>query len=284
MLLANPKTLAAMEAKQIEAGKNTSKGSAKKGSKSESKDTLASLPNIADLLQLSADSTVAASGLGTIDFSSSPVQQQQSRGTELLIAQQPKEASPPPPSKPRSKLSPTRLIAAADSPVKRSDPSPHKQSSKAAGRDKSGSPAKGRAANDKAGKSPGKGRGGDSKDTLAQAADYAWSKREAELRAEIEKEKEAVAGSTTLVADLRRDLTEARQRLVQVESGSELSSLQLAVSNLEQLLRQSEQDRVALLQVSEQAAVAVLLCDAGLQRAVGSHRATPSPPSFSVRH
>jgi hypothetical protein len=279
MLLANPKTLAAMEAKQAEAGKNTSKGSAKKGAKSESKDPLTSLPNIADLLQLSADSAVAVSGLGAIDFASSPIQQQQSRGTELLITQQPKEASPPPASKPKSKLSPTRLAAAADSPVKRSDPSPHKHSSKAAGRDKSGSPAKGRAANDKAGKSPGKGRGGDPKDTLAQAADYAWSKREAELRTEIEREKEAAASAAALAVDLRRGLTEAKQRLVQVESGSELSTLQLTVSNLEQLLRQSEQDRVGLLQVSH----AVLSCDAGLQRAVGSHRAAPSLPPPYVR-
>ena len=77
MLLANPKTLAAMKAKEIEAGKGGGKAGAKKDLKSDSKDALSSLPNIADLLQLSADSAVAAPGMG-IDFATSPVQQQQS--------------------------------------------------------------------------------------------------------------------------------------------------------------------------------------------------------------
>lgn len=248
MLLANPKTLAAMQSKQKEAEKNASKGSAKKGAKPESTDPLASLPTVADLLQLSADSSVAASGLGSIDFSASPVQQQQSQGMEMLMARQPQEASPPPAPKPRSKLSPTRLAAAVESPAKRGDPSPSAQNQ--AGRNKSSSPPKGRGAENKAGKSPSKGKGGDPKNTLTQAADYAWSKREAELLAEIAREKDAAAAVAALVSGLRRDLAEAKQRLVRVESGSELSGLHFAVSNLEQLLRQSEQDRVCLLQVS----------------------------------
>ena len=271
MLLANPKTLAAMEAKQIEAGKSASKGGAKKGTKTESKDSLAPLPNFADLLQLSADSTVAASGLGTIDFASSPAHhQQQSKGTELLMHQQPKETSPPPPSKSKGKLSPTRLAAAAESPVNRSDASPHKRSAKTAARDQSSSPGKGKASDrlkDKAGKSPGKGKGGDSQAALVQAADYARSTREAQLQQEIEREKDSAAGAAALVSQLRRELTEAKQRLLQVESGSEILTLQLAVSNLEQLLRQSEHERVGLLQVARHTPPASLtlriqpLCD-----------------------
>jgi hypothetical protein len=250
MLLANPKTLAAAQLKQTEADKNASKGSAKKGAKPE-KDPLASLPTIADLLQLSADSSVAASGLGSIDFVASPVQRQQSQGMEMLMARQPQEASPPPPQKPRSKLSPTRLVPTSESPIKRGGPSPSPQNHapKVAGRDKSSSPSKSKGADSKGGKSPGKGKGGDAKDALAQAADYTRNKREAELLAEIAREKDAAASAAALVSDLRRELTEAKQRLVQVESGSELSGLQFAVSNLEQLLRQSEQDRVGLLQV-----------------------------------
>jgi hypothetical protein len=249
MLLANPKTLAAMEAKQVEAEKNKGKGSAKKGVKTESNDPLASLPSVADLLQLSSDSTVANAGLGSINFASSPVQQQQSRGTELLMARQSKEVSPPPAPKPKGTVSPTRLPAATESPAKVTDSSPHKQASKAGGRDKSSSPARARGGLDKAGKTFGRSKG-DAKDALAQAAEYTWSRREAELLAEIEREKSASASVAALVSGLRRDAAEAKQRLVQVESGSELSGLQFAVSNLEQLLRQSEQDRVGLLQVS----------------------------------
>lgn len=248
MLLANPKTLAAVQSKQNEAEKNANKGSAKKGAKPESTDPLASLPTIADLLQLSTESSVNVSGPGSIEFTASTAQQQQSQGMQMLMARQPQEDSPPPPPKLRSKLSPTRLAAAAESPVKRGDPSPSAQNH--AGRNKSSSPSKGRGAENKTGKSPSKGKGGDPKSTLTQAADYAWSKREAELLSEIAREKDAAAASAALISELRRDLTEAKQRVVQVESGSELSGLQFAVSNLEQLLRQSEQDRVGLLQVS----------------------------------
>lgn len=247
MLLANPKTLAAMKAKEIEAGKGGGKAGAKKDLKSDSKDALSSLPNIADLLQLSADSAVAAPGMG-IDFATSPVQQQQSRGTELLIAQQQKETAPLPPSKSKGKLSPTRLAAAAESPVKRSDPSPQKASPNVAVRDNSRSPAKGKGKT--AGKSPGNGMGADSKDKLSQSAEYEWGKREARLQAEVDREKAAAASATALVSEMQRELSAAKQRLVLVENGSELSGLQFAVSNLEQLLRQSEQDRVGLLQVT----------------------------------
>jgi hypothetical protein len=247
MLLANPKTLAAMKAKETEAGKGGGKAGAKKDLKSDSKDALSSLPNIADLLQLSADSAVAAPGMG-IDFATSPVQQQQSRGTELLIAQQQKETAPLPPSKSKGKLSPTRLAAAAESPVKRSDPSPQKASTNVAVRDNSRSPAKGKGKT--AGKSPGKGMGADSKDKLSQSAEYEWGKREARLQAEVDREKAAAASATALVSEMQHELSAAKQRLVLVENGSELSGLQFAVSNLEQLLRQSEQDRVGLLQVT----------------------------------
>lgn len=247
MLLANPKTLAAAKAKEIEAGKGGGKAGAKKDPKSGSKDALASLPNIAELLQLSADSTVAAPGVG-VDFAFSPVQQQQSRGTELLIPQQQQETSPLPPSKSKGKLSPTRLAAAAESPAKRSDPSPQKASPNVAVRDNSRSPAKGKSKT--GGKSPGKGMGADSKVKLSQSADYEWGKREARLQAEVDREKAAAASASALVSDMQRELSAAKQRLALVENGSELSGLQFAVSNLEQLLRQSEQDRVGLLQVT----------------------------------
>lgn len=64
-----------MKAMEIEAGKCGGKADAKKDLKSDSTDALASLFNIADLLQLSADSTAVAPGVG-IDFATSPVQQQ----------------------------------------------------------------------------------------------------------------------------------------------------------------------------------------------------------------
>ncbi len=279
MLLANPKTLAAMKAKEIEAGKGGGKAGAKKDLKSDSKDALASLPNIAELLQLSADSTVAAPGVG-IDFAFSPVQQQQSRGTELLIAQQQKETAPLPPSKSKGKLSPTRLAAAAESPVKRSDPSPQKASPNVAVavRDNSRSPAKGKGKT--AGKSPGKGMGADSKDKLSQSADYEWGKREARLQAEVDSEKAAAASASALVCDMQRELSAAKQRLALVENGSELSGLQFAVSNLEQLLRQSEQDRVGLLQVTARGGGQ--LGDASTHTTLFQHHPLPTPPSFNT--
>jgi len=151
MLLANPKTVAAMEARQIEAEKKAGKGSAKKGSKADAKDPYASLPSVADLLQLSSDSTIAAAGLGSIDFSMSPMQQQQSKGTELLLARRPQAETSPPPPPPKSKSSPS---------PKRGDPSPPKHAASSSvpklaasssspskpgrpSRDKSASPTKG---------------------------------------------------------------------------------------------------------------------------------------------
>jgi hypothetical protein len=268
MLLANPKTLAAMEAKQNEAEKNKGKGSAKKGAKTESNDPVASLPSVADLLQLSADSSVQSAGLGSIDFASSPVQQQQSKGTELLMAPQSKEVSPPPVPvpKPKGSVSPTRLTAAAESPAKLNDCSPHKKASKAGGREKSSSPSRTKGGRDNAAKASGN-RNGDAKDALAQAAEYTWNMRQAELEADIEREKSACASLAALVSGLRRDAAEAKQRLVLVESGSELAALQFAVSNLEQLLRQSEEDRVGLLQVSVPALLfAQVGCSAVLRR------------------
>ena len=56
--------------------------------------------------------------------------------------------------------------------------------------------------------------------------------------------------ATALVSDMQRKLSAAKQRLVLVKNGIELSGLQFAVSNLEKLPRQSEQNRVGLLQVT----------------------------------
>ncbi len=85
--------------------------------------------------------------------------------------------------------------------------------------------------------------------SLADAADGAWSKREAELQGDIAREKEAAASLAGLVSGLRNQLAEAKQQLLLLESGSEVSALQFALNDVQQLLRQSEQDRIALLQV-----------------------------------
>jgi hypothetical protein len=176
------------------------------------------------------------------------VQQQQSRGTELLIAQQQKETAPLPPSKSKGKPTPTTLAATAESPVKRSDPSPQKASPNVAVRDSSRSPARGKGKT--VGKSLGKGMGADSKDKLSQSAEYEWGKREARLQAEAGRERAAAASATALVSNIQRELSAAKQWFALVENGRELSGLQFALSNLEQLLLQSEQDRVGLLQVT----------------------------------
>jgi hypothetical protein len=244
MFLANPKTLAAMEARQIEAQKNASKGSGKKVAKSDVKEHLDPLPNISDLLQLSDG---AASAPDPINFSASPVQ---NKGAELLLARQLKEGSPSPLAKPKKNLSPPRQVAVAANPSSHCELSPDKHAPKAAGRDNSSSPIKSRSLDDKSKKSPVKAKGAASQSCKQiSQAEYDWSKRESELLAELVQEKNAATSLSGLVSELQRDLAAAKQRLIQVESGSELSHLQFSISNLEQLLRQSEQERVGLLQV-----------------------------------